>query len=153
MPKRAAETEDAGAKRTRKDPWEGLEYMSGFACEFASELLPGALPKAQNSPQIVSRGDSLALCPAVPRGSKELVAASQSVAGPVRLVRRAAVRDGLHGAAQEQSEEVSRSVVCPSPRLSPARGCRLTPRPRLTVGMLGLAAGCTAFAQACFTRP
>ncbi len=55
MPKRSAEGADSQAKRACTDPWEKLEYLSGFACEFASELLPGALPKGQNSPQIVSR--------------------------------------------------------------------------------------------------
>jgi len=29
----------------------GLTYLSGFGNEFATEALPGALPKGQNSPQ------------------------------------------------------------------------------------------------------
>ncbi|KAA0153393.1 hypothetical protein FNF27_02835 [Cafeteria roenbergensis] len=56
MPKRSAEGADSQAKRACTDPWEKLEYLSGFACEFASELLPGALPKGQNSPQIAPYG-------------------------------------------------------------------------------------------------
>jgi len=32
-----------------------FRYMSGFGNEFASEALPGALPKGQNNPQVVSR--------------------------------------------------------------------------------------------------
>jgi hypothetical protein len=31
-------------------------YMSGFANEFATEALPGALPKGQNSPQRAAYG-------------------------------------------------------------------------------------------------
>ncbi len=35
----------------RRGPAAALRYQSGFANEFASEALPGALPKGQNSPQ------------------------------------------------------------------------------------------------------
>jgi len=35
---------------------EGLEYLSGFGNEFATEALPNTLPEGQNSPQIVPRG-------------------------------------------------------------------------------------------------
>jgi homogentisate 1,2-dioxygenase len=34
----------------------GLEYLSGFGNEFASEALEGALPVGQNSPQQVRYG-------------------------------------------------------------------------------------------------
>ena len=54
MPKRPAsdEGEADGGKRSKEGA--GFEYMTGFGNEFASEAVPGALPKAQNSPQIVS---------------------------------------------------------------------------------------------------
>ena len=35
---------------------DGLAYLSGFGNEFASEALPGALPRGQNSPQRVPLG-------------------------------------------------------------------------------------------------
>ncbi len=35
---------------------EGLEYLSGFGNEFATEALPNTLPEGQNSPQRVPRG-------------------------------------------------------------------------------------------------
>lgn len=53
MPKRSATSGADGSKRSKEDVWQSLEYMSGFGNEFATELLPGVLPKAQNSPQIV----------------------------------------------------------------------------------------------------
>lgn len=34
----------------------GLQYMSGFGNEFATEAIPGTLPQGQNSPQVVAHG-------------------------------------------------------------------------------------------------
>ena len=37
-------------------PAKGLQYMSGFGNEFATEALAGTLPEGQNSPQRVAHG-------------------------------------------------------------------------------------------------
>jgi homogentisate 1,2-dioxygenase len=60
MPKRAASSDGDAPKRGKADAWQTLQYMSGFGNEFATELLPGVLPKGQNSPQIVSRRSACA---------------------------------------------------------------------------------------------
>ena len=39
-----------------RTPSTDLQYLSGFANEFASEALPGSLPQGCNSPQQVPRG-------------------------------------------------------------------------------------------------
>ena len=38
-------------RATAKAPSSALQYLSGFANEYATEALPGALPVGQNSPQ------------------------------------------------------------------------------------------------------
>jgi homogentisate 1,2-dioxygenase len=53
MPKRASENGASEAKRAKGDEWSTLKYQTGFGNEFATETLPGALPKGQNSPQVV----------------------------------------------------------------------------------------------------
>src|SRR5215831_14766836 len=56
--RRAAEPAGRGTKPTgpATKATASLRYQSGFASEFATEALPGALPEGQNSPQKVAYG-------------------------------------------------------------------------------------------------
>ena len=43
-------------RHMRQPPGTPAAYMSGFGNEFATEALPGALPRHRNSPQRVAYG-------------------------------------------------------------------------------------------------
>lgn len=135
---RAGEGAASDAKRTRKANGGAVAgaaaaagatsegYMAGFGNHFATEALPGALPKGQNSPQVV-RARSLD-CDRGPGWSQgravatraERVPSPRSIAVapeprppprptravPFRAVCRAAVWHGLHCRAQGQPAHV-----------------------------------------------